>query len=145
MQDIEEDPEMRQNIMLFKDEEVIDELEKQLAGLTLDDKTPTAKSPLQDAQEKGSVQVGTEQRKVVTADRKTKQGQVNAKLAEEKRRKNKELFRATLKKQTEGAADDSDEGDEWEDIEEDFPHVKLEELMENLKINDDAMGQDEDY
>lgn len=136
---------MRQNIMLFKDEEVIDELEKQLAGLTLDDKTPTAKSPLQDAQEKGSVQVGTEQRKVVTADRKTKQGQVNAKLAEEKRRKNKELFRATLKKQTEGAADDSDEGDEWEDIEEDFPHVKLEELMENLKINDDAMGQDEDY
>jgi hypothetical protein len=38
------------------------------------------------------------------------------------------MFKATLKK------DSSDE--EWEDVEEDFPHVRLEELLENLKIDD---------
>ena len=39
------------------------------------------------------------------------------------------MFRATLKK---GNEDDSD----WEDVEEDFPHVKLEELLANLKLDD---------
>ena len=38
------------------------------------------------------------------------------------------MFKATLKKE------DSD--DDWEDVEEDFPHVRLEELLDNLKIDD---------
>jgi hypothetical protein len=47
------------------------------------------------------------------------------------------LFRATLKKAPVATGDD---GDDWEsvdedDVEADFPHVKLEELMENLKID----------
>jgi len=72
MDDIEEDPEMRQNIMLFKNKNVVDDLEKQLAQLTLDDNQN--KSPLETAQEKGAIEVGGKERKVVTGNRKTKQG-----------------------------------------------------------------------
>lgn len=60
--------------IFLQDEEVIGELEKQLAALSLGDKIPQAKSPLQDAQDKGSVKVGTSTRKVVTAERKTAAG-----------------------------------------------------------------------
>ena len=55
LQDIEEDPEMRQNINLYKDQDVIDELEKQLAGMSLSE-TPAetdGKSPIDQALEKG--------------------------------------------------------------------------------------------
>jgi hypothetical protein len=44
------------------------------------------------------------------------------------------MFKATLKKAAEKA--EGQDSDEWEDVEEDFPMVKLEELMENLKIDD---------
>ena len=37
LEDIEEDPEMRQNINLYKDDNVIEALEKQLGGLNLKD------------------------------------------------------------------------------------------------------------
>ena len=38
-----------------------------------------------------------------------------------------------MKKKNEADDDDSD----WTDVEEDFPHVQLTELLENLKLNDD--------
>jgi len=63
LQDIEEDPEMRANINLYKDEAVIAELEKRLAGLDLDEKAK--KSPLMEAMEKGGAVVGGKERKVV--------------------------------------------------------------------------------
>ena len=40
--------------------------------------------------------------------------------------------------------EDSDEQDSWEDVEEDFPHVRLEELLDNLKIDDPNEGVDDD-
>jgi len=46
MADIEEDPEMREKISLYKDEDVVDQLEKQLAQMSLNDKP---KSPLETA------------------------------------------------------------------------------------------------
>ena len=46
------------------------------------------------------------------------------------------MFKATLKKQEE----DSD----WESVEEDFPHVKLEELLANLKLDDGPKVESED-
>jgi len=49
MNELEEDPEMRQNVMLYKDEVVIDELEKQLAAMTLDEKAKECKSPIEEA------------------------------------------------------------------------------------------------
>lgn len=54
---------MRANINLYKDEAVIAELEKRLAGLDLDDKAK--KSPLMEAMEKGGTVVGGKERKVV--------------------------------------------------------------------------------
>ena len=48
--------------------------------------------------------------------------------AETQRLKEKALFKATLKKE--------DSGSDWDDVEEDFPHVRLEELLDNLKIDD---------
>lgn len=73
MDDIEEDPEMRQNIRLYKNKNVVDDLEKQLAALTLNENVPKL-APIETAQEKGSIKVGTETRKVVTGSRKTKEG-----------------------------------------------------------------------
>jgi hypothetical protein len=43
---------------------------------------------------------------------------------------------------------DGDDDDEWEDVEEDFPHVKLDELldgMNNLKIDDGSGEPDEEF
>ncbi len=68
-------------------------------------------------------------RKIVTVDRKTKQGKEQQAGAEAQRLKEKALFKATLKKEDSGS-------DGWEDVEEDFPHVRLEELLDNLKIDD---------
>lgn len=72
LQEIEEDPEMRANINMYKDEDVINSLEQQLSSLTLSAQT---KSPNDVALEKGSVQVGNETRKVVKAKRTTDKAQ----------------------------------------------------------------------
>ena len=135
MNDIEEDPELRANINLYKvsflslnfskNESVIDELEKQLAGLKIE--TEPKKSPIGEALDKGSATIAGQERKLVKAARKTTKGKQNSEVSESQRIKDKELFKATLKKD-----DDSD----WESVEEDFPHVKLEELLANLKLDD---------
>lgn len=46
MQDIEEDPDMRANINLYKDTDVINELEAQFANMGLSDKKDDYKSPI---------------------------------------------------------------------------------------------------
>ena len=55
-----------------------------------------------------------------------------------KRKRDKAIFQATLKK----AKDEAGDSDEWESVEEDFPHVKLEELMSNLKIDSGSEADD---
>lgn len=130
--------------LYFQNKNVVDDLEKQLAALTLNENVPKL-APIETAQEKGSIKVGTETRKVVTGSRKTKEGALSKQQEAAKERKEKALFLATLKKKRECNADDDDaSGEEWEDVEEDFPHVKLEELMENLKIDDFEEISDED-
>jgi len=77
----------------------------------------------------------------VTGNRKTKKGQALNKEELEKQRKEKALFKATLKREGKQTNSDSEEDeDNWESAEEDFPHVKLEELLDNLKIE----GSDEE-
>jgi len=86
MQDIEEDPELRQHIHLFRNDGVIQTLEAQLG--------------------KGARQ--------------------------DKKQKNIDLFKATLI-QGEDAHEDSDES--WESIEEDFPMIGVDELVDvNFEI-----------
>ena len=77
---------------------MIAQLEKQMAGLNLED---SGKSPLAEAQEAGKATVGRDERKIVTADRKTKKGKDSKAEAEAKRVAEKKLFKATLKKQAE--------------------------------------------
>ena len=74
---------------------MIAELEKQMAGMSL---TDSGKSPLAEAQEKGAAKVGASERKIVTADRKTKGGKLSKVEAEKKRLAEERLFKATLKK-----------------------------------------------
>lgn len=93
--------------------------------MTIDE---TKKSPIGDALDKGSANVRGQDRKLVKAARKTAEGKLGETEAEKRRRKDELLFKATLKRQE----SDSD----WESVEEDFPHVKLEELLANLKIDD---------
>lgn len=106
-----------------------------MADLTV---SQPVKSPLAEAQDSGKAVVAGKERKVVAAGRKSKEGKEAKAAAESKRLKDQALFKATLKKDDAGSGDD-----EWEDIEEDFPHVKLEELLDNLKL-DDGAGSDEE-
>lgn len=62
LRDIEEEPELRQQIDLYRNEDVIEELEKRIAKLDLDD--VVKKSPLQQELDKGNTKVGSNDRKV---------------------------------------------------------------------------------
>ena len=60
---------MRSNINLYKDEDVINQLENQLAAMSLDNKPE--KSPADQALDSGKIQIGGKTRKVVKAKRTT--------------------------------------------------------------------------
>ena len=62
------------------------------------------------------------------------------KKKEQERQKNQAMVKLLMKPKVEGE-DDSD----WEsDIEEDFPHVQLTELLDNLKLDENPMENEED-
>ena len=142
IQDIEEDPEMRGQIDLFKNEEVINELEKKLANMGINED----KSQVQSALDKGKVKVGADERKVVKAVRKTDEGRQKHAESEESRKKEEALIKATLKAKQENDSDD--EG--WESVEEDYPHIKLDDLktleqkLAGMQIEGDDEDDDED-
>lgn len=70
LQDIEDDKEFRGNMNLYKDEDVIAQLQAQIAGMTLEEKP----SQLTNQLKSGSSQVEGEDRKIKAAKRKTKEG-----------------------------------------------------------------------
>jgi len=147
LQDIEEDPEMRANINLYKDEDVINSLTKQLSGLTVAPKAPEAvgKSPADAALDAGQAVVGGQARKVVKAKRSTTEGQAEKRRAEALRKKDADLFKASItKKKALAAAGDEDDSDWEEDVEEDFPHVKLAELLDGLTLEVGGGADDDD-
>ena len=120
LQDIEEEPELRQQFNLYKDEDIIKELESKIGGLTLEDK---------------------DQKPIKIAKRKTEKGKESAKAAMENRNKNKLIEKSNMKqKQINEADDDSD----WESAEEDAPFVQLGELLSNMKIACDDGDSDEE-
>jgi len=61
-------------------------------------------------------------RKIAKVQRKTKEGQQKQKEAVQKKQKNEALIKASLK--TKEEAKDSD----WESVEEDYPHIQVDEL-----------------
>lgn len=76
LQEIEEDPEMRQNINLYKDDDVVAMLEKQLNSMTLEEKMASGKSPSDAALDAGEAKVGNTVRKVVKARRTTDKARI---------------------------------------------------------------------
>jgi hypothetical protein len=52
------------------------------------------------------------------------------------------LFKASLK--TKGEVADADDDSDWEDVEEDYPGVKLSELLDGLTLEVGG-GEDDDY
>jgi nonsense-mediated mRNA decay protein 3 len=114
LQDLEEDPELRSSINMYKDKKVIEELESKLSGLSLGDK----------ASEIATMGKIEKKKKIVKAKRKTEKG--------EKMRKEKEEYDTKTKMYVVATKDE-----EESDFEDDFPAVNLAELMDNLKIEDD--------
>jgi hypothetical protein len=147
LQDIEEDPEIRQQIDLYRNEDVINELEKKLAGMNLEE---AKKSQIQSAIDAGKGKVGKDERKIVQGARKTDEGRLKHAESEEARKKEEAIIKATLKDKNEKGAEDDEDG--WDSVEEDFPHIKLDDLkklgeqLAGMKIegeNDDDENDDD--
>jgi hypothetical protein len=86
----------------------------------------------------------------VKATRKTDDSRLKHAESEESRKREEALIKATLKDKEEKGADDEDG---WDSVEEDFPHIKLDDLknlneqLAGMKIqgDDDEEGDDEDF
>ena len=87
---------------------------------------------------KGTVRVAGEYRQIKSAVRKTAIGKASAYQKEKSRKHAEAVFKASLKKEEDGG--DSS----WESVEEDAPVIKLEELLGNMKIEDDDASDKEE-
>ena len=114
LRDLEEDPELRQNINIYKNKKVMDELEEKMHKMNLQEKTQDIKDMTK----------GVNKKVKVKAIRKTDKGKQLMKEKEENEEKKKMMIKAI---------GDDDESD----LEEDFPAVQLNELMDNLKLEED--------
>ena len=108
------------------------------------------KSPTDAALDRGEATVAGQTRKVVKARRTTDSGQRELQKQEALRKKDSDLFQASLKKKKANerrqaaAAEGSEDESDWESVEEDFPHVKLSELLDGLTLEVNNGGGDDD-
>lgn len=119
-----------------------------MAGIDLDQVTsPEDKSKTQQELEVGKAKVGSEERRVIKGARKTVEGKQKQAETEEGRKRQDALIKATLKSKGEKGTGSDDEG--WDSVEEDFPHIKLDDLKDlesqlaGMKI--EGAGGDDDY
>ena len=107
------------------------------------------KSKTQADLDKGVTKVGSEERRVAKGSRKTQEGKQKQAETEESRKKNEAIVKATLKQKGEKGTEEDDEG--WDSVEEDFPHIKLDDLkdlasqLEGMKIEGADEDDDEDF
>ena len=107
------------------------------------------KSKTQADLDKGVTKVGSEERRVAKGSRKTQEGKQKQAETEEQRKKNEAIVKATLKQKGEKGTEEDDEG--WDSVEEDFPHIKLDDLkdlasqLEGMKIEGADEDDDEDF
>ena len=91
--------------------------------------------------EKGATNVAGDHRKVKSAVRKTAIGKAIAHQTEKERMKSDLIKKANLKTKD----DKKDDDESWESAEEDAPVIRLEELLDNMKIEgEDEIEGDED-
>lgn len=86
------------------------------------------KSKTQADLDKGLTKVGSEERRVAKGNRKTQEGKQKQVETEEQRKKNEAIVKATLKQKGEKGTEENDEG--WDSVEEDFPHIQIDDLKE---------------
>lgn len=126
--------------IILQNEDVINEIERKLAGINLED---AKKSSLQQNLDDGK----HKDRKVAKGARKTQEGKERQAQSEEARRKEEAIIKATLKEKNEK---DGGESEGWESVEEDFPHIKLDDLkdlqsqLQGMQIGDDDDDEDLD-
>ncbi len=136
IQDIEDDPEIRDQINLYENKDVIKQLEAQIAGMNLEEIEPK--------QPKKANKNAKEDRKTVKVVRKTKEGKEKQAEAIDAKKKNELLIKASLKTKTEIEEDGSD----WDSVEEDYPHIRVEDLksiedqLAGMNIADDEEESD---
>ena len=123
LQDLEDDPELRGTVNLYKDDDVIAQLEKQIGNMKLED---------------APVKYGD--REIKTASRKTDAGKEKQVESAQERAKNKAMLKASIAKKGE----QDSEGSGWESVEEDAPSIQLAELLGNMKIADDSPSDDDE-
>lgn len=123
---------MRAGINLYKDEDVINQLEKQLKSMSL---TEASKSPNDVALDKGIAVVGGESRMVHKAKRTTGESKLEQERQEQIRKRDIQIFKQSLKQKKVEAAGEGDDESDWESIDdEELPHVKLSELLDGLTL-----------
>ena len=128
LQDIEDDPEFRASVNLYKNDDIIRQLEAKVNSMSLNDMPSTLKDDL----DKGVSKTTGQEREVKTAVRKTAIGKAIQHQSEKQRQQSQQFIKANMKTIEEKGDGDS----EWESAEEDAPAIKLEELLDNLKIDD---------
>ena len=102
------------------------------------------KSPADAALDKGKVQVGSKTRKVVKAKRSTDAEKLAQKRQEAIRKRDSDIFQASLKKKNDAVVAEEDDESDWESVEEDYPGVKLSELLDGLTLEVNNDDDDED-
>lgn len=120
LQDLEDDPELRANVNLYKDDDVIAQLEAQIGNLKITDEP-----------------IKADGRVVKTATRKTAAGKEKQIESAAERAKNKAILKASIAKK------DDEEGSGWESVEEDAPAIQLTELLGNMKIEGESDDDEE--
>ena len=105
--------------------------------MTLNDQD---KSKVKQDIDNGEAKVAGETRKVMAGVRKTAIGKAIAHQSEKQRMQSEQIMKANIKqkKDMKKGEDDSD----WESVEEDAPVVRLEELLNNMKIDGDAEDEE---
>ena len=102
-----------------------------------------AESEFSKAMKTGSTKVQGEERVIKTAARKTAAGKKNQEITEADRIQGDMLLAASLRKRN--VFQDDDDDSDWESAEEDAPAVRLEELLDNMKIDDGTEDQEIDF
>lgn len=123
LNEIEEDPDLRQNIQLYRDEDQIDALTKQFGEMELKEQSAP---PEETKTEFKTVKVQGKERKVLVMGKKEEKKLTEEEIRLKMEKKALEKFQEKLKEKS------KEEGDE---IEDDFPVIELTELMADLKLD----------
>ena len=93
LRDLEDDPELRQNVNLYRDDDIVAQLEAKISNMNLDDDASQLKKDL----ETGKTKVGGEERSIKTATRKTDEGKTKASNANKERLKGDMIIKANMR------------------------------------------------